>query len=178
MKVYLKQNYRRITMGSIHNVVRVQGEVVDGVQRFYVEVDKAGRELLDNLGYIASGSPIVSEAPTKKPASSHDKSPDEFYCRDHKDHHVRGDVDYYGCIEKYLSGEWGKEPETHIPAKVTPDLRTHTMSTNQVKELAEKVQDVGRLKALYEGEKAHPQYEGGRKGVLSVLSDRMTVLQK
>jgi len=40
-------------------------------------------------------------------------SPSEYYCKDHEDLHARGEVNYYSCIEKFLTDKWeideGKE---------------------------------------------------------------------
>ena len=63
-----------------------------------------------------------------------------------------------------------------------PDLdelstKTHELNATQCYELIESVKTLEELQPLWEGEKSHPNHEGGRKGVLQAMQARAQELK-
>lgn len=57
------------------------------------------------------------------------------------------------------------------------DTRTHEFTVEQSVELIAKVNDLEELQVLWDGEQAHPNHEGGRKGVLQAMQARAQELK-
>jgi hypothetical protein len=57
------------------------------------------------------------------------------------------------------------------------DTRTHALVGAQVMELVQEIDDLAELQAIWEGEKQHPNHEGGRKGALQAIRARAEELK-
>ena len=57
-------------------------------------------------------------------------------------------------------------------------LGTHTLNTDQVAELVEATDSLEDLEGLLTSEKAHPKHQGGRRGALHAIQQRISALTK
>lgn len=58
------------------------------------------------------------------------------------------------------------------------DVSTHGLTVPQAREMIAGVTDQELLKAMLRGEKHHPEYEGGRSGVVDALEERIGELEE
>ncbi len=133
-RIYLNKNYKLITCGSVDRVKKVFAEILDGgLRRFYINGDHEARAICEKLGYTEgsnSDAPIGGNHDTAETFKSDTArlvkegaiSPSEYYCKDHEDLHARGEVNYYACIEKFLTDKWeideGKDEDASRKADV------------------------------------------------------------
>lgn len=54
---------------------------------------------------------------------------------------------------------------------------THELTVEQVDEHVQGIDSLDALQALWDGEQAHPNHEGGRKGALQAIQDRAEELK-
>jgi hypothetical protein len=120
-----------------------------------------------------------------------DEAPDEYYCQDHAEMHKRGEPEYYGCVQKFLTGKWDSDVEESTEPKVAPqdpsqletqtldannddpdpiteieiDNRLHELNAKSSMMLISKIKDGDELTALYKGEIEHPMFPKGRVGI-------------
>jgi hypothetical protein len=60
---------------------------------------------------------------------------------------------------------------------VTQDTRTHALTVTQVQALLPSISTLPELQQLWEGEKLHPNHDGGRTGVLRLMQARAQELK-
>ncbi len=130
------------------------------------------------------------------------KLPLKYWCKDHEDVHAKGEPDYYSCVDKFQSGLWsvdqeqaaaeetieespGETPDPPIAEEAeglpdpeeeavpTIDLRTHSMNARDSLALIEELEDITALNMLKDGEGQHPDFKGGRKGILTAIHKRI-----
>ena len=202
-KIYVNRNYRHITCGSIDRVRKVHTERTDRGPRYYIEGDSRDRSVLKSLRYLESDplGPIhpaphsmeqkrvekeisKEEQPeTFEVTDKFDEAPDEYHCQDHDEMHRRGEVEYYGCIEKFMTGKWDSDVEKSTEPEVVtddtnaapepepdhtdlkPDNRLHELNASLSMRLISKIKDADELAALYKGEIEHPMFPKGRVGI-------------
>ncbi len=131
-KIYLNKNYRAIACGSIDRVKKVHVEFLDkGRKRFYIRANEEAREICKNMGYLEGSDVSLPSENSRKQTTEKDTirlvkegaiNPSEYFCKDHEDLHSRGEVNYYACIEKFLTDTWeideGKEEDVSRKADV------------------------------------------------------------
>ena len=204
-KIYVNRNYRHITCGSVDRVRKVHTEFTDRGPRYYIEGDSRDRSVLKSLRYLEADplGPIhphthTQEAerveketsPEEEPKTfevtdKFDEAPDEYHCQDHDEMHRRGEVEYYGCIEKFMTGKWDSDVEKSTEPEVVtdtitddvnnddPDPITEIKADNRLHELNMKlsmklistIKDADELAAVYKGEIEHPMFPKGRVGI-------------
>jgi len=132
------------------------------------------------------------------------KLPLKYWCKDHEDTHAKGEPDYYSCVDKFQTNVWSSDqeqaaaeetieessdetPEPPIaeeaeglpdPKEVAPviDLRTHSMNAKEALALVEELEDITALNMLKDGEGQHPDFKGGRKGIINAIHKRIRSL--
>lgn len=205
-KIYLNRNYRDVTCGSVYRVRKVYSESTDRGTRYYIEGDEQDRSILKQLHYLeadplgslhplpyteGADKEIVLDTVEKEPekvdevVDDFDKAPDEYYCQDHGEMHKRGEPEYYGCVQKFLTGKWdgnvdpGKdqtEPATEQPKPIEPekepaapvtevDSSLHELNARSAMLLIAKATNGEELTALYKSELSHPMFPKGRVGI-------------
>ena len=61
---------------------------------------------------------------------------------------------------------------------VVPDTSTHDLTLDGVEGLIDSIEDLGTLQSVWDGELAHPEHKGGRRGALKILRARAKVLSE
>lgn len=69
----------------------------------------------------------------------------------------------------------GKDAD--VPDAESYSTKTHELTAHQVYELLPSVKTLEELQMLWDGEKQHPNHEGGRKGVLAAMQERAQELK-
>lgn len=67
-------------------------------------------------------------------------------------------------------------PNGHDEAPPDEGASTHDMNVSEVRGLVAGLQSIDGLRALRDSEVAHPQYEGGRKGALEAIDEKIEEL--
>ena len=134
------------------------------------------------------------------------KLPVKYFCKDCVDHHAKGEPEYYTCLDKFTSGIWSTDIEPPLPGEaeglpdpnegdedkslpdpnegdegktqVAPvvDTRTHNLNSPDSIKLVESLTDFTELNMIKDGEGKHPDFTGGRKGVLNAIHERIQSL--
>lgn len=131
-KIYVRKNYHEITLGSATHFAQTHSEPDgSGGLLFYIigDDEDAAFVLKHGLAREASTSVEAVEVP-KEPvkdegvgdvAYSNEKYletgdlPEKYFCKDHNDHHARGETEYYTCLDKFRSNLWSSDEESPPP---------------------------------------------------------------
>lgn len=74
-------------------------------------------------------------------------------------------------------GKGGRPVAMWVDAPPNGKPSTHKLNIDEVCQLVSESESIEDLRALRESELVHPNYEGGRKGAMEVLDDRIAELE-
>ena len=205
-KIYVAQNYHHITLGSVNRVVPVHSEPDgEGGLLFYIIGNEENYKFCEKHGLLkremAGRGPVAAGKEDGDSGVARDNSeylrtgkiPGKYFCKDHEDAHQKGEPEYYSCLDKFQSGVWSSDvelpaqseeegieesPEEDEENPPAPEINTitHSMSAKEAIALIEETDDAAELNMLKDGEGQHPEYKGGRKGILTAIHKRIRSL--
>ena len=165
-KLYLRQNYRSITLGSSDRIKDVHSESDgSGSFLFYVIGGDQDEAFLLSMDYLSPTVPTIHPALTRGDAEKESvadraatdpaeyveqgTTPDKFFCQDHEVDHAKEDAEYYLCLDKFLTGQWAAKPSaTAQPSEEEEEsLEDRLEAEAEVEALAEKTAQEAEVRA-------------------------------
>ncbi len=79
--------------------------------------------------------------------------------------------------ENVTLADLGLEPDGSSEKEQAVDTRAHEMTVPQVADLVASVEGLEELQRIWDGEKEHPDHDGGRRGALQAIRTRAQELK-